>query len=411
MRPQLSLLLLALLERSTRAAASRHAKAAALQPQSEDQTSTVQTTVHDRHLQQWLCGHGKNSTPPAGGPISIKTLKAVLDDDCGFSFGTKNASARDYRFAEIKTHKTASSSLEVLLASVAAHHKQRYIGCKYSVGEHWSNLVGCVDKFRSSGPPRFDYAMRHVFRQDEWLRNSSAADVGCDRGDGNWFTQAVDSYRAAIGNDVPIIVPVRSAAAHMASTQAYWKITSEMVAADPGTYYNPACKDLRLLSQEHVRDFTHTWLSEGVKLLPVLQDRYNESLVVIRRLLGWTVRDILHGPPDVHKGDAHDGVDGKAGELFEFLQQLRTPPPEESYALDEQLYAGFEATFERALEAVRDGSFEREVRAIGRLSDALGEACGDGRKPISHNFCRYRLADESDVEAMALDSCSRQTNA
>ena len=389
-------LALLVLVRST-LAATRHEKAAALQPQSEDRTF-VKTVSADRHLRRWLCGHG-NSTSPAAGPISTETLKTVLDYNCGFSFVSKNAS---YRFAEIKTHKTASSSLEVLLASIAAHHGQRYVGCKYSIGEHWSNLVGCVDKFRSNGPPRFDYAMRHVFREDEWLRNSSAADVGCDHGDGNWFTQAVDSYRAAIGDDVPIIVPVRSAAAHMASTQAYWKISSEMVAADPNTYYNPACKDLRLLSAKHVRDFTHAWLSTGVKLLPVLQDRYNVSLVMLRRQLGWSIRDMLHGPPDIHKGDVHDG---DTGELFEYLQQLSSPPPKESYALDEQLYAGFEATFERAVEAVVDDSFEREVKAIGRLSDALGEACADGRKHSSSLFCRYRLADETDVEAMALASC------
>ena len=55
-----------------------------------------------------------------------------------------------------------------------------------------------------------------------------------------------------------------------------------------------------------------------------------------------------------------------------------SPAPEGSYALDEEIYTAMSRVYNRTKAAVYDETFEREVVAQSRMSDALLAACVDG---------------------------------
>jgi hypothetical protein len=203
--------------------------------------SLAAATLDDDPVASWLCGFdvAKPAVLDAVG-AGPHVARVVEDDAVLCSFPRARTASR--RFAHFKTHKTASSSLEVQLASIAESYHLRFMGCEYDVGSHQDSQIGCVGRFESSGPPRFDFELRHLFDTKHWINASGTGwwnddppvelqwdglqwtpvDVpdrpwGCDTGDGLWFDNAVASYRLAIGDDVPFIMPIRHPKGHMES--------------------------------------------------------------------------------------------------------------------------------------------------------------------------------------------------
>ena len=375
-------------------------------------------------VRQWLCGEPNVPRPQALTAALLPfyrrewadVLYDVLSTSCGFkgrlADGERRSSAA--HFALLKTHKTASSTLEVMLARDAQQHGLRSAGCQFDRGSHFFQSGGC-DLSHALGGARFDYVMRHNFRKDQWWSNRPAAAHagtgrgGCDHADGRWFDQLQASYQQifAIGHP-PLIIPVRDPESHLRSALSYYHISAAKYIATPGLW-NPLAKDFRLINESHVRRFIAKWPEDAARqqrMHPIVLERFFESLVTMRRLLNWSLSDVVHTRV-THTGDAAEvGTTPPAAVAVAAI-------PNRTLALDRRLYESFASLLARQMGQLASPSFRIEVVALQRISEALRAVCrwwqpktkrrGNATEWMMRlaTWCEYSQATEENVEQWA----------
>ena len=343
-------------------------------------------------LARYLCGYPdavqplatrcrlQTNRPPTSCPGSIEQLRttvpSLLRSGCGFAAPAEPS--RPIPFALVKTHKTGSSTLAMLLARVGLAQRMRYVGCKYAVGRQWFYGGGCAHLFRNATAGSFGYEVRHLLPMASWWTTKPASNA-CDRGDGRWFDQLVETYVRLMGRGVQVVMPLREAASHAMSVLSYYH-KSLVQFRTHRQWWNPQSLDLRLTKPEHVDAFLSRWAGATARkqeaargavpvgsLHPVLLERLDESLCALRRHLRWPLRAVVYAKAIVpaSRRKANHSKDA-------------TVPPR-TIELDARIHRAFGAHLNRSIARASHRRwptpFAQEVHAINRLSVAAARLC------------------------------------
>ena len=332
-------------------------------------------------------------------------LAHALTTNCGF-----HGSAARRGYALFKTHKTGSSTVELMLARTAYLKGLLPVSCVFNVGSHFFRSGGC-DLTLEPGLVQLDVSLRHNFMVSEWW-NSNASDWGCDHGDGRWFDQLVHrTYQRIMNNSfVPVLIPTRAPKEHLLSAMHYYGVTQQEMASSPGRW-NPLAKDFRLLSKTQADDFVRRWpenTSNSNRIFPIILEAFDASLVSLRRQLRWDLKEMVYARV-IHKGDA--------GAQFKYSHTGTVPSNWISW--DAVLYQSFVELYQRQRQQVFDSTFEHEVLALRRMSMALEAVCNESRAPGGLNridglpskmlkvWCAYATGSELFAEKESTKGCAR----
>ena len=345
----------------------------------------------------WLCGVPNATREPSVGDDVASALVRALNTSCGF-----RGAAADHNSVLFKTHKTGSSTLEVMLARHAHLRGLLPVGCVFDVGGHFFKSGGCNLTLKP-GVAKREVEMRHTFALRQWWRGS-ASTWGCDRGDGLWFDQLIDhTYQNIMRNtSVPILIPTRDPESHLQSAMHYYKVTANHLERS-SELWNPLAKDFRLLSAAQVEHFVRRWLEDesGSKLIfPIVMEEFDASLVTLRRQLRWDMSDVVYTKV-IHQGDQH-GASAKPVERGSRMKNNRSKLPSRWTSWDAALYTAFVKLYQRQKQTIVDSTFEQELTALRRVSVALHAVCKSTPWPrMLGVWCRYANADEHRAEAEA----------
>ena len=321
------------------------------------------------------------------------------------------------RVALVKTHKTASGTLQAMVARFAVR-----LGLSPAAATwpgKFFEAARCPEKLRSAlRVRRSDVSLRHVFPINEWW--TDAAYACAPREAKPWFDGFVDLCRDLVGHDVAVLLPLREPSSHLESLLGYYNRSGlaeqrcpsgcPRAPASRGSW-NPLAKDLRLLSAGAVAAFVDARLraagapgmdAAGVHVL-VVED-LAASLAVLRRRLRWSLVDVL----PLAVGATKRRSASHAGR--------RPSPPAAALALDRALYAGALAAHDAAAAAVDRkcrGSLAvaAEARLIAALTAAVDRECGAAARasaprparapgaPLLARLCQFKSAQERAVVA------------
>ena len=369
-----------------------------------------------------------------GANASTAAVERVLEAAVAAS-----AHARAHRrVALVKTHKTASGTLQALVARVALRLGLRPAAAAWP-GKFWRQAM-CPEALRRAlRGRRADVALRHVFPINDWWTNKRAP---C-RDRGPWVDGFFRLCRELMGNDVAFLLPLRGAgvrfparpvrrapsslrrvpsdapfrrrrepAGHLASMLAYYNHTGRGYAGDRDRW-NPLAKDLRLLTSGDVESFVEAHLrgapldAAGVHVL--LVEDLHASLAVARRRLRWSLLDALPLKVGASKRRRSGRGASKRRGSGRGLSEAALPAPAASLALDGVLYRGAVAAHAAAVAAVDrecGGGFPvaAEARLLAALGAAVDRACGvDGAPPLLARLCRFRKTQERAVVQAVVD--------
>ena len=356
----------------------------------------------------WLCGLPNATHEPSVGDDLASALVRALNTSCGF-----RGAAADHNFVLFKTHKTGSSTLEVMLARHAHLRGLLPVGCVFDVGGHFFKSGGCNLTLKS-GVAKREVEMRHMFALRQWWRGS-ASTWGCDRGDGQWFDQLIDrTYQNIMRNtSVPILIPIRDPESHLQSAMHYYKVTANQLERS-SELWNPLAKDFRLLSAAQVERFVRRWLqtsppdeadeaedeSGSKRIFPIVLEEFDASLVTLRRQLRWDMSDVVYTKV-IHAGD-QQGASATPVKRRSRLRNNRTKLSSRWTSWDAALYTAFVKLYQHQKQTIVDSTFQQEVTALRRLSMALAAVCKSTPWPqILDVWCRYANGDEHRAEAEA----------
>uniref|UniRef100_A0A8D2LDX8 Galactose-3-O-sulfotransferase 3 n=1 Tax=Varanus komodoensis TaxID=61221 RepID=A0A8D2LDX8_VARKO len=111
---------------------------------------------------------------------------------------------------------------------------------------------------------------------------------------------------------------------------------------------------------------------EGVFSLVMLAEHFDESLVLLRRLLAWDLEDVLYVRLNMRSPESKLNITSPR-----VAAQIRR-----WNALDAQLYDHFNTTFWRKLGEVGRDCVAKEVRALRRACQRLARRCFGGQPPL-----------------------------
>lgn len=350
----------------------------------------------------WLCGVPNATRESSIGDDLPSALAQALNTNCGF-----RGAAADHRFVLFKTHKTGSSTLQLMLARIAYIRRLKAVGCIFDVGSHFFQSGGC-NLTLPLGVVARDFGVRHNFAKTLWWKGS-AAHYGCDHGDGQWFDQLIDHtypniMKNAAGPDhhVPIIIPTREPGDHMRSVLHYYNVSSQKFAS-ASDLWNPLAKDFRLLSLSQVQQFVRRWpqnQSNSKRIFPVVLEDFDVSLVTLRRQLRWDLSDMVYTRV-VHNRDVH------AATMTNGMQPSTLQVPPDWTSWDTILYTAFVELHQLQKQAILDSTFQQEVVALHRMSMALEALCNEAGTSQAGTLdvpCMFARASEGFAEHKLCES-------
>lgn len=268
----------------------------------------------------------------------------------------------------MKTHKTASSTLLNILFRFGQKH-----GLKFAF---------------PNGRNDFDYPAFFARSLVQDYRPGACFNIIC-----NHMRFHYDEVRGLVPPNATFITVLRDPARLFESSFHYfgsvvpftWKLSGQDKLAeflqDPDRYYDPHGYNAHYLRnllffdlgydsdldpsspqvQEHILEVERRFH------LVLLQEYFDESLVLLKDLLCWELEDVLYFKLNARRASA---VPRLSGELYRRATAWNE--------LDARLYRHFNASFWRKVEAFGRERMAREVAALRRANERMRRICIDG---------------------------------
>lgn len=307
---------------------------------------------------------------------SLALVEAALRFNCNTNIGEGHSTHSRVFF--VKTHKTASSTLERVIAlkglKVGATFAGRYLdrGSHYFASAHcpaqlakaFSNLTGLVDM-----------AIRHVFQKDFWPAKDCPSTAR-----GRWLEEVYSVWRELMDESVAVVIPTREAKSHLESALHFFNVDHEKFHARRDLW-NPMAQDLHLYTMndvEALRDVFPPPYNAAAGLHVIVFERLYESLVVLGHRLGWQFQDLI-AVPVFHRSDQHMNnqnltTEDKDDDQDAAVASYREAAEGSELAVDRALYAVFEDVLDASREAVEKNlnrSINDEVHALRVLTENI----------------------------------------
>ncbi len=252
-----------------------------------------------------VCGDECLSNATARANIEAK-FKGLVEMLARYDNGKRrNATAATTRLAYFKSHKTGSSTMEAMMINFARKHDLVPVNTVVDYNEHVAEHLGCLDKLRGQPATRgaFDIEFRHFIGS---MTSLNKVHGECYE-ESNAFHRVVETYEWLIdGPGTPIVTTWREPLPQFLSSFGYYNFRSERktesyedalveyVNKSDAAVLNIAARDYQFnATPAGAAAFVAEFLQSD-RLLAVVLERLIESLVVMRRLLGWDLADVLH---------------------------------------------------------------------------------------------------------------------
>eukprot|EP00939_MAST-03C_sp_MAST-3C-sp1_P002591 g2591.t1 len=317
---------------------------------------------------------GKSTTIAAE---RVERLRGTLADILR-TYGKDPTKPSTERVILLKTHKTGSSTLGGILFRWSARHGKR--ACCAKPHTHNEHVLNNMRKRRET----FDVFLNHVAM---WHKSP----VGR-------MPQILDSLRDIVPQ-ARIVTSVREPISHFVSFYNYFIRKThrdvsdgsvETFASSPGEFDSPLAADFGIRSASALRELLEGELDRATW---IIQDRFVESLVLMRRVFNWDMADVLYAEMTYssRKRGSFRRYDGKVVEPTQETESLPTDVRakiEEATSLDRELY---DTARERVLSDtprqhdIEATEFLRECDALRRANELLSELCDAGdatRSPL-----------------------------
>ncbi|KAM9096067.1 galactosylceramide sulfotransferase-like isoform 1-T1 [Sarcophilus harrisii] len=273
----------------------------------------------------------------------------------------------------MKTHKTASSTLLNILFRFGQKHRLKFA---FPSGYNDFNY-----------PSFFKRSLVHNYQPGDCFN------IIC-----NHMRFRYPEVRGLVAPDAAFITVLRDPARLFESSFHYfgtvvpftWRLTGRDKLAkflqDPGRYYNPRGFNAHYLRNllffdlgydsgldprspqvaEHIREVEQRFH------LVMLQEYFDESLVLLKELLCWELEDIVYFKLNARRASA---VPRLSGELYRRATAWNQ--------LDALLYRHFNASFWRKVEAFGRERMAREVASLRRENERMRSICIDGGRAVA----------------------------
>merc|ERR1740121_1077210 len=292
------------------------------------------------------------------------------------------------------------------------HHRMVFNGCgKSGIPGKYFKTGGCCKRCDLRGDaaqnnvaasPEHDYDVRHMGEP-----NHHGKQLPCDKHDGMWFEKLLATYEERLGPKVHIFLPIREAESHLHSSINYYKDLRYSSFPKDRAHWNPLALDLGLRMRGHVQRFLDKWpfgRASRMHIIPL--EQMDESLVLLRRQLGWGLRDIIYETV-IHKQDM---ATDKTAPTYPKM-------PLETFSNDKLLYARLSGLFNESLRKHRQQSpsFDREVTAVGRLTQAMSLLCSHAPSWTDPGYCAFSfglcrmVGEPSNFGRLAMIPCGEVT--
>jgi hypothetical protein len=210
------------------------------------------------------------------------------------------------RLAYFKTHKTGSSTMHAVMINFARKHGLVPVNSVVDYQQHEGVHLGCPDVLRSQPATQgaFDIEFRHLIEYR--IFTHLHAPGKCYKVPG-FFSRIVASYEWLIaGPGTPIVTTFREPVSQFLSSFGYftyrkpqydsWSYENALVnhVSRHEAVFNMVAKDFGFNPNANgAAAFVKQFLASD-RVLVVVLERLMESLVVMRRSLGWDFVDVLH---------------------------------------------------------------------------------------------------------------------
>lgn len=271
-----------------------------------------------------------------------------------------------------KTHKTGTGTLQGIFGRFAIEHGCVTVESHFNVGnQFWSDAL-CPQNARVPSELRgtFDMSFRHV------TNYRTHASTKCRKWPSErlWFEDFVRLCRLLMGDDVALVLPTRSPESHLQSMIDYYPLREREFVEDHDLW-NPLSLDFQITSREDLDTFLKDHLpspdalgKSGSHVLVL--ERLAESLVVLRRRLGWSLVDVL--PLTMMNSKLHPGTN-----------RAQAKSRDQILDLDHGLYEALNNTFSLTVKAVDDACADEpaalavadEAAFLLKLSRAVDDVC------------------------------------
>lgn len=307
------------------------------------------------------------------------------------------------KVAYFKTHKTGSSTMQALIINFARKYNLHPINGVVDLGEHVGLHMGCpkqvcIDPLRHA----FDTEFRHLITTPNFLKTTSVDPCYSFPG---FFDDVVQSYECLIDHP-QIITSFRDPVSQFLSCFGYYSYhhCSEKAKQAKGKHcsaqalrqtelgyvksvelhlnsglgkdghlnYNLASRDFGLASEEDAKRFVSTYIDSG-KLRIIVLERLFESLVILRRQLGWSFADVLHMRTNSVSGSSRNLTIDNQTHMDELKHRIASHVHQD-YMIYHAAVAKTEA-LARNLSA-HDPSFDEEVFALQHAVKDVSRLCG-----------------------------------
>eukprot|EP00730_Choanoeca_flexa_P014292 TRINITY_DN6200_c0_g1_i1.p1 TRINITY_DN6200_c0_g1~~TRINITY_DN6200_c0_g1_i1.p1 ORF type:complete len:536 (+),score=121.11 TRINITY_DN6200_c0_g1_i1:138-1610(+) len=302
-------------------------------------------------------------------------------------FPVSKTQSRVVKVVSPKTHKTGSSTLGSVLFRYGARNKLRMFGKGNWAFFPYGTLSRTLKDPCEKG--QYDLDFHHLTPNGNFRSTYASVEA---------------FYKHITNESAPAKIAVIREPKSQLTSYAYYYHVPGNAAKDGGheaafmdflvnnRTTNQVAKGFGLYSETAVRNFLADWLDTFTVML--LSERFDEGLVLARRLFNWDPLDITYVRLlDSHSKEGSRRWDGK--KLFP-TPKVASLPIEQQKMLDARtqwdqiLYNAFKEKFDGQV-AAQPSDFQEEVDLFKRLNRKLSEACT--RAPKTGPCLFYSLTD------------------
>mmetsp|Transcript_33056 Transcript_33056/g.87384 ORF Transcript_33056/g.87384 Transcript_33056/m.87384 type:complete len:537 (-) Transcript_33056:182-1792(-) len=315
-------------------------------------------------------GHG----PPTK---DYETVKLMIESSCGCVPEADSPPRRNIAF--FRSHKEGAGNVaRTLLVLAFRHHLKVVSGTNLDQAKYYQsgNTTGDGKLFWHAGCetehmlwPSYKGAFNIEARPVMERPASAAKRYPCDNGQGLFFDQAVQSYSALI--EEPFVVAgFHNPADLPRSALSYNKMSNNRYTYEPASY------DFGLYDALQVEGFIEKWLFSG-RVFPILLDRLDESLALLRRVLNLDLLDVMYSVEGMRQEEARRNT--QEASLFAGRIDFTAGVLKQ----DALLYAGARTMFDRFFTSyMSDADGQQEMLVYKSLM-----------RHVTKEFCAWLMPD------------------